>query len=389
MSSATDKTIPELAAKLEDFLARNDPAYGYAEGLKGWENEQQARKSFEDMLSSGDWKAVDYLNGLDRGVSLSPEQMGQLKELIREIEQLNVKKLAAKIEGFLAENDPAYGYAEGSTGWENEQQARKSFEDMLSFGNLKVYDFLNGLEQEKSELSEQILELREKIKMLPTYSRDAIDAPWSDFGFTVEPSLPERASNPAAAFAFLNVTRGIDKQILQEAYESGILYQGLEGKSCVFVGRDGQGNLRYGLECQRKMMSKGCSIRECEGCDKNYGFSMKPERGSDTLYIFNSPLDAMSHATIAKMQGQRYDNAHRLALLPGADTDKVVERYLLERPGIRNVTFCTGDDRMVSKQLAERYGVQLSSSPPEHKSINDDLLIMLSQQKGTHMEMKV
>jgi hypothetical protein len=201
-------------------------------------------------------------------------------------------------------------------------------------------------------------------------------------------SLPKRSDNPARMFAYLSVTRGIDRQILQDAYKAGTLYQSAGTNNCVFVGADAEGVAQYGF--QRGTLSEKRFVRDCDGSDKSYGFSMPAKGNTDTVCVYESPIDAMSHATLEKRDGQLYDCVARLSL--GGVSGKALERYLDEHPHIQKVVLCLDNDEAgqsaavrIRNQLSGR--AEFSVAVPKNKDWNLDLKALQREPRVCSMEL--
>ncbi|GHV09320.1 topoisomerase [Clostridia bacterium] len=183
---------------------------------------------------------------------------------------------------------------------------------------------------------------------------------------------PVKAADMSRVFAYLTATRHIDAEIVRDLRRNGSLYQSAKGSNCVFVGKDTGGAARYAFE--RGTLSYVRYDRDCAGSDKSYGFFMSGE--GDTVAVFESPIDAMSHATLAKKSGEDYRNVHRLSL--GGVSEKALARFLEERPDIKHVRLCLDNDsagnaacERITRDFAER--VSVAREAPKSKDFNEDL----------------
>jgi len=190
--------------------------------------------------------------------------------------------------------------------------------------------------------------------------------------------LPEKTDNPSRMFAYLNTTRGIDRDIIWENYKNGNIYQSKDTNNCVFVGRDMDGTPRYGT--MRGTLSNKRFVKDCDSSDKSYGFVMRAKSETDTVFVFESPIDAMSYATIIKMEGGVYDGVDRLSL--GGVSEKSLDRYLSDNLHIKNVVLCldnddTGRDATTRIRNSLSGRANFSSEPPTNKDYNEDLKRLL------------
>lgn len=187
--------------------------------------------------------------------------------------------------------------------------------------------------------------------------------------------LPLKARNYRRVFAYLNKTRKIDASIIADMMHLGKLYQSERG-NCVFVGTDKDGNIRFA--CERGTFSGVSYRRDCPGSDKRFCFHM--EGRSNLLYVFEAPIDAMSHATLFKMKRLDYTEDHRISL--GCLGNAALKQYLLDRPEIRNVILCLDNDRWgraasakFMQELKEK-GYAVSEELSKGKDYNEDLVAL-------------
>ena len=66
------------------------------------------------------------------------------------------------------------------------------------------------------------------------------------------------------------------------------------------------------------------------------------EGRSNRVYEFEAPIDAMSHATLCKLNGIDWQGDHRVA--EGCLSDKALYRYLERHPEIDEIVFCYDND---------------------------------------------
>lgn len=134
--------------------------------------------------------------------------------------------------------------------------------------------------------------------------------------------------------------RGIDSEVISRCIQKGLLYESqYNGKEvCVFVGRDDTGNARFacvrGIEENLK--------KDVGGSDKRFSFCYPPDRpGSRQAAVFESPIDALSHATLQKLEGWKW-NGHRLSL--GGTSPVALTAFLERRPEIKRVVLHMDSD---------------------------------------------
>ncbi|MEG1107889.1 MAG: toprim domain-containing protein [Oscillospiraceae bacterium] len=122
--------------------------------------------------------------------------------------------------------------------------------------------------------------------------------------------LPNRAANNKRVTAYL-LSRGIDMEILDYCFQSGRLYEEAQYHNAVFVGYDCE-KPKYAT--LRGTLPERRFIREVEGSDKAFCFSIAPEASGKTLNVFECAIDALSYLTMQKMLGQNWREEAVLSL---------------------------------------------------------------------------
>ena len=154
------------------------------------------------------------------------------------------------------------------------------------------------------------------------------------------------------------------------------LYQDTRG-NCVFVGFDEQGTAKFG--CVRGTLTERKYRGDCKNSDKRYAFC---QIGTDRtrLYIFEAPIDLMSHCTMtdqAYSKGE-YKGQTRLALCGSSDV--ALEAFLERHSEVRVLHFRLDNDE-AGRAAVERYtakyqarGYQVHSVFSKGKDVNEDLI---------------
>ena len=189
--------------------------------------------------------------------------------------------------------------------------------------------------------------------------------------------LPEKSSMQLRLYDYLCVKRGIDSEVVNTLIQKEILYEDKRG-NIVFIGYDEHKKPRFaGLRG-----TYGDFRGDCAGSDKRYSFSMVFSQ-SERLYIFESPIDAMSHASLNKSAWTQHN---RLSLAGTSDSALIF--FLNKHNYIKTLVFCLDNDpagREASVQMARKYadkGYHTRIEPPQGKDFNEDLtfrLYMMSQ----------
>ena len=152
-------------------------------------------------------------------------------------------------------------------------------------------------------------------------------------------SLPETSRYPSAVVAYLQ-DRGIDPELISVCLQTGTLYQSRNYQNCVFVGRDPKGRAR-----SASLRGTRDKFRlEAAGSDKRYGFCL-PARDANCprLVVAESPIDALSLATLVKMSGGNWQDSHYLSL--GGTGSRAMIQFLHDHPHVTQVSLCLDNDK--------------------------------------------
>lgn len=186
--------------------------------------------------------------------------------------------------------------------------------------------------------------------------------------------LPKRSDNYQRAFAYLHKTRGIDTEIISHLIREKKIYESLPYYNVVLLGFDKNGEPKHASQYGTYTRAKPYK-GEVFGSDKTYGFHI--QGSSNTVFVYESPIDAMSHASIYKMHYRDWQQDHRLSLC--GTWDGALERFLNYHK-IRNIVFCLDNDKAgntASDKYMTKYfdlGYEVKRLKPIFKDFNDDLM---------------
>lgn len=197
--------------------------------------------------------------------------------------------------------------------------------------------------------------------------------------------LPKPNHNNDRAIDYL-MRRGIGAPLLRFCVNTGRLYED-ERHNCCFVGFDPQGVPRYAM--LRSSDPTSTFLREVEGSDKRYSFSLPPQERSNTLYLFESAVDCLSFAELQRMGGNDWKIDNYLSLsgvyqprkeLSETPLPIALVQFLQDNPHINHIALCLDHDdaglraaMAISALLPERYTTELL--PPEvGKDYNEQLM---------------
>jgi len=232
-----------------------------------------------------------------------------------------------------------------------------------------------------------VLDYLVKVENMPFI--DAVEAVTGITAVTAKPRhepekpktlvLPDKAATPLRLYDYLCGKRSIDSGVVDTLIQEGKLYEDRRG-NVVFVGYDGQGKARF---ASLRGTTGDCSFRmDCAGSDKRYGFNVALPT-SERLYIYESAIDLMSHASIAIIATGDKDAWKRHSRLSLAGTSDTALSFFLNKQKIVNeLVFCLDNDpagREAAAAMTDSYtneGYRTRIELPVGKDFNEDLTDM-------------
>lgn len=196
---------------------------------------------------------------------------------------------------------------------------------------------------------------------------------------TVEPfakqplELPPKHENMRRVYGYLLRQRGIDKDVLDAFVYRGLVYESADYHNAVFVGTDREGKPRH--IHKHSTAAQGGFKGNAPGSEPEYSFHWIG--GGDTLFLFESPIDALSFISLHKQswKSQSYVAACGVS-------DRVLWQTLKDRPYITKVYICFDNDepgqkaaQRVSKALSEK-NISNKILVPTRKDWSEDLLFL-------------
>ncbi len=194
----------------------------------------------------------------------------------------------------------------------------------------------------------------------------------------VEFKVPQHDIKPNRVYAYLIKSRGIDKDIVGSLIQNKMIAEDSQRHNCLFFGRDENGEIK---SCAMRGTSTYVQFRgEVAGGDKSCSFAMNGK--GTTLRLFESPIDAMSHATFSKLLGKDWTADHRLST-NGCGYQSVLN-YLSRHPEIESVVISYDNDvagrkgaRETAAKLSRDFpdrGLRVTTALPREKDWNEELL---------------
>lgn len=199
-------------------------------------------------------------------------------------------------------------------------------------------------------------------------------------------AVPAHDIQPRRVMAYLIKTRGIDADIVKAMIQRKMIAEDSQHHNCLFFGRNENGEIR---SCALRGTTSQQFRGETAGGDKAYTFAMQGK--NSVLRLFESPIDAMSHATFSKLLGRDWTADHRLST-NGCGSYDSIKKYLINHPEISTVWFSFDNDEggrngtrsssnNLKRDFPERQLKVKIGTPIYGKDWNEDLLYFRSAEK--------
>lgn len=206
--------------------------------------------------------------------------------------------------------------------------------------------------------------------------------------------LPEKSETNLEVIRYLT-GRGIDRDIIKECIDEGLLYESLPYRNCIFLGYDEAEKAAYA--CYRATTGERI-MGEAAGSDKKYAFRIN--RAGNTLHVFESAIDLLSYATIMKMRTDEWRAEPMLSLggvyAPSTNSGQsklpiALENMTQNQTQINTIALHLDNDfagrsaaSAITTQLEGRYVIR-DEPPPVGKDCNDFLKLMLRKRPERNM----
>lgn len=210
--------------------------------------------------------------------------------------------------------------------------------------------------------------------------------------------LPQRNDNMRRVFAYLNITRGIDKEVLYAFMHRNMIYESAKYHNAVFVGFDKDVNPRHAS--MRGTGTKSTYKGNAPNSQPEYSFHWQAElapnshtndiknyeygrlRPSNKLYLFEAPIDMLSFISMHKDNWKNHNYAASCSV-----SDRVLFRCLKDNPHIEKVYICFDNDKpgqvaayRIGRKLSEM-GIKSEILVPILKDWNEDLSLSLKERE--------
>ncbi len=197
--------------------------------------------------------------------------------------------------------------------------------------------------------------------------------------------LPERSETNLEVIRYLT-GRGIDRDIIRDCIEEGLLYESLPYHNAIFVGYDESGKAAYA--CYRATNGERI-MGDAAGSDKTYSFRVDISKGT-TIHTFESAIDLLSFATIMKMETGNWRAEPMISLggvyapspnKRGMKTPAALSNILENHPEIDTIVLHLDNDfagknasKAIAENLQDRYIIRDEPPPYGSKDCNAYLM---------------
>ena len=147
--------------------------------------------------------------------------------------------------------------------------------------------------------------------------------------------LPAPNNNMRRAYAYLNITRGIDKDVLQAFIHRKMIYESADYHNAVFVGYDRNNIPRHAHK--RGTATSSSYKGNQDGSLPEYSFHRHGT--SEYICLFEAPIDMLSFISMHKEDWQR----HSYAACCGV-ADHVLWQLIKDNPNLGYVHLCLDSD---------------------------------------------
>lgn len=184
--------------------------------------------------------------------------------------------------------------------------------------------------------------------------------------------LPEANHDMRRVFAYLTKTRVLDRDVVSAFARAKMLYEDAKYHNAVFVGYDADGVARHAHK--RGTYTQGEPFKgNVDGCDPRYSFHHAGT--SDTVYVFEAPIDMLSFISMYQKDWQR----HSYVSLCGVSGHALLQ-LLVSNPQVKKIGLCLDHDKAGLKAqeritgiLAERGYGNVFPLLSRQKDWNEDL----------------
>lgn len=161
--------------------------------------------------------------------------------------------------------------------------------------------------------------------------------------------LPGAAPDNRRVYAYL-LSRGIDRDVIDDCVRAGILYESAVYHNAVFLGTDGSGTPRYAFLRGTYTKTTRHFRAEVAGSDKRYSFCLPPEGESRRVAVYEAAIEVLAHLSLEQTRDK-----YRLSLggiyapkegIAATSFKKptALTAFLEQHPNVCEIEICTNND---------------------------------------------
>ena len=172
-------------------------------------------------------------------------------------------------------------------------------------------------------------------------------------------------------YAYLLQQRGIDREVLNVFVRERMIYECAEHHNAVFVGYDPNGVPRHAHK--RGTNSQSTYKGNQDGSRPEFSFHWCGR--SETLYLFEAPIDLLSFISLNKTNWQDHSYAAACGV-----SDHVLWQMMKDNPNLNHVFLCLDNDeagQSAARRISEKLNTHSISNEvliPTRKDWNEDIL---------------
>lgn len=197
--------------------------------------------------------------------------------------------------------------------------------------------------------------------------------------------LPPKSNRCDVVINYL-MSRGINRKLVEDLIEKGMIYQNRKHLSVVFVGFDDNGKPAHAS--YRSTDEDKAAKGDYSASNKEYAFRIESENAK-TVRVFESAIDLLSYMTLCKIWGKSYENESLISTagISATKNDEIklplaLSRYLEKHPETETILLHFDNDA-AGRKCAEQIKYKLrndfrvkSIMPKQGKDYNDYLQII-------------
>ncbi len=203
--------------------------------------------------------------------------------------------------------------------------------------------------------------------------------------------IPDMVNPGIKAYTYLTESRGLDEDMLIDLYNKGYWYETRKYHNVAFVGFDKQDNIKL---VTLRGLDNSTFKNTTSGSDRRYPFRLEAGKNgirNNVVHLFESPIDALSYATLMIQMGEDYKKHNFLPLCGIYQPKEIIEesavpiafvQWMKDYPYTKTVCLHLDNDVPGIKAakalecVIKKLGINVINQPPppEYKDCNDFLL---------------